>query len=226
MQLPIQERGRLIRLVTISPQSSLKQPDHAALQQGSPGIAVLQNGPDEYLLMRIAVGDRIAMRALYARHNVRVYRFVLRLVGDEMLAEDLVSEVFIDVFRLAAEFEARSAVSTWLLGIARFKACSLIRTRSYEHLDENQTAAIEDPADDPEVAALKKDRGEILRRCIADLSPEHREIIDLVYYHDRKIEEVAEIVGIPLNTVKTRMHYARKQMSALLQQAGINRAHE
>ena len=89
--------------------------------------------------------------------------------------------------------------------------------------DEEEAEAIEDEADTPEVALQKKDTGEVLRQCLAKLSPDHREIIDLVYYHEKSVEEVAEIVDIPENTVKTRMFYARKKLAELLKQAGVER---
>jgi RNA polymerase sigma-70 factor (ECF subfamily) len=178
---------------------------------------------DEILIGRIAGGDRLAMQALYARHHVKVFRFVLRLVRNEASAQDLISEVFLDVWRQAARFEGRSAVSTWILAIARFKALSSVRRRKEAQLDEEEAARIEDEADTPEVALQKKDTGEVLRQCLAKLSPDHREIIDLVYYHEKSVEEVAEIVDIPENTVKTRMFYARKKLAELLKQAGVER---
>jgi len=183
----------------------------------------MQATSDEALIGRIASGDKVAMQVLFARHHVRVYRFVLRLVRDQTKAEDLISEVFLDVWRQAGKFEARSAVSTWLLAIARYKALSALRCRPDEELDDEAAAAIEDPGDDPETALTKKDKGEILRKCLTALSPEHREIIDLVYYHEKSVEEVAEIVDIPENTVKTRMFYARKRLAELLKAAGIDR---
>ena len=91
---------------------------------------------DEALLSAIAAGDKEAMQALYMRHNVRVYRFVLRLIGDAASAEDIVSEVFLDVWRQADRFKAKSRVSTWILAIARYKALSALRTRPKEQLDE------------------------------------------------------------------------------------------
>ena len=183
----------------------------------------MQATSDEALIGRIAAGDKLAMQVLFARHHVRVYRFVLRLVKDQTAAEDLISEVFLDVWRQAGRFESRSAVSTWLLAIARFKALSSLRRQPDEELDEETAAAIEDPGDDPEATVTKKDKSEILRRCLTSLSPEHREIIDLVYYHEKSVEEVAEIVGIPEATVKTRMFYARKRLSELLKAAGVDR---
>ena len=183
----------------------------------------MQTTSDEVLIARIANGDRLAMQVLFARHHVRVYRFVLRLVRNEATAEDLISEVFLDVWRQAGKFEGRSAVSTWMLSIARFKALSALRRRPEAELDDEAAAAIEDHADDPEVVLAKKDKGAALRQCMARLSAEHREVIDLVYYHEQSVEEVARIVGIPEATVKTRMFYARKKLSELLKAQGIDR---
>jgi RNA polymerase sigma-70 factor, ECF subfamily len=183
----------------------------------------MQSTSDEVLIGRIAIGDRLAMQVLFARHHVRVYRFVLRLVRDESVAEDLISDVFLDVWRQAGRFEGRSQVSTWLLAIARFKALSALRRRSDEELDDETAEAIEDPSDDPEVVLDKKDKSAAIRKCLEKLSAEHREIIDLVYYHEKSVEEVAKIVGIPENTVKTRMFYARKRLAELLKAAGIER---
>jgi RNA polymerase sigma-70 factor (ECF subfamily) len=175
---------------------------------------------DEALIAKIASGNRLAMQVLYARHHTRVYRFILRLVGNDAFAEDLTSEVFLSVWRQAHRFEARSAVTTWLLAIARYKAIAELRRRPMVSPDD-ENADISDPADDPEVTLQGKHRAEILRRCLTQLTPEHREIIDLVYYHEKSVQEVAEIIGIPGNTVKTRMFYARKKLSELLQLQGI-----
>ena len=89
----------------------------------------MQTTSDEVLIARIANGDRLAMQVLFTRHHVRAYRFVLRLVRNEATAEDLISDVFLDVWRQAGKFEGRSAVSTWILSIARFKALSALRRR-------------------------------------------------------------------------------------------------
>jgi len=186
----------------------------------------VRQSADHDLLKRIAAGDKLAMRALFARHNVYVYRFVLRLIGDEALADDLVSEVFIDVWRNASRFEGRSQVSTWIMAIARFKALSSLRRRKDDELDDAEAATIPDTADDPEIAVQKKDCLAILRKCMSHLSRDHREIIDLVYFHEKTVEEAAEIVGVPENTAKTRMFHARKRMSQLLQQAGIDRTYQ
>ncbi len=183
----------------------------------------MQTNSDEALIGRIANGDRLAMRVLFARHHVRVYRFVLRLVRNEAKAEDLISEVFLDIWRQAGKFEGRSAASTWMLSIARFKALSALRKRTEEELDDETADAIEDQADDPEVSLAKKNKAAVLRQCLNKLSAEHREVVDLVYYHEKSVEEVAGIVGIPEATVKTRMFYARKKLSEFLKEQGIDR---
>ncbi|TMK16430.1 MAG: sigma-70 family RNA polymerase sigma factor, partial [Alphaproteobacteria bacterium] len=128
----------------------------------------------------------------------------------------LLSEVFLDVWRQADRFEGRSSVSTWLMSIARYKALSARRVRTEDELTEEIVAAIADTSDDPEAALQEKDRGELLRQALTHLSREHREIIDLVYYHERSIAECAEIVGIPAATVKTRMFYARRKLAELV----------
>ncbi len=179
---------------------------------------------DEALVSRIATGDQFAMRTLYARHRVRVYRFIRQMVKQAATAEDLTSDVFLDVWRHAGRFEARSQVITWLLSIARHKALSGLRKKHEEELDPAMAEAIIDTSDDPEAAISRKDRGAALRRCLTRLSPEHREIITLVYYHERSVEEVADIVGIPRNTVKTRMFYARRKLAELLEGQGYSRA--
>jgi RNA polymerase sigma-70 factor, ECF subfamily len=177
---------------------------------------------DEALIGLIAGGDKRAMQVLYARHNVRVFRFILRLTGSQSLAEDLVSEVFLDVWRQAEGFEAKSQVSTWLLAIARYKTLSALRRRTDEHLDDHMVATLEDTAEDPEMAVHTKGRNMIVQKCLRELSPAHREVLDLVYYHEKSVDEVARIVGVPAATVKTRMFYARNKMADLLKQAGVN----
>jgi RNA polymerase sigma-70 factor (ECF subfamily) len=186
----------------------------------APGkAAACETSSDEILIQRIAQGDQLAMRTLFGRHRVALYRWLLRLVRDEALAEDLLSEVFLDVWRQAVSFEARSSVSTWLLAIARYKGLSALRRRSDMQLDDEVAAAIPDPADNPERALQNAERAELLRRSLARLSPEHGEVIDLVYYHGKSVKEVAQIAGVAEATVKTRMFYARRKLAELVEAA-------
>jgi RNA polymerase sigma-70 factor (ECF subfamily) len=127
-------------------------------------------------------------------------------------AEDLASEVFLDVWSQADRFEGRSQVTTWILSIARHKALSLLaqRRRRVVELDDIAMELIEDTADTPEQTVLNQDCGVQLRTCLDQMSREHREIIDLFYYHEKSVEEVADILHMPRNTVKTP-HLLRPQ---------------
>ena len=147
---------------------------------------------------------------------MQLYRWLLRITRDEVLAEDLLSGVFLDVWRQGSQFQARSSVPTWLLAIGRYKALSATRRRIDAELDDEIISRLADPADDPEMALQNKDRSDLLRRSLARLSPEHSEVIDLVYYHSKSVAEVADIVGIPQATVKTRMFYARRKLVQLV----------
>jgi RNA polymerase sigma-70 factor (ECF subfamily) len=179
---------------------------------------------DETLIKQIAAGDKSAMRTLFERHNVKVYRFVLRIVRDAALAEDTVSETFIDAWQHAGRYEGRASVSSWLIGIARHRALDAARRRPTESLECDAAQNAIDPARDPEAELGQKDTGAMVRSALAALSREHAEIIDLVYYQEKSIREIAEILGIPESTVKTRMFYARKRLAVLVATAGIERA--
>jgi len=185
------------------------------------GILAAQATSDEMLIESIASGEKSAMHILYARHHLRTYRFVLRIVRDASIAEDLVSQVFLDVWRTAGQFEQRSQVSTWILSIARFKALTALRQRRFEDIDQDEVLQIADGNDDPEAAFDRSRTSAVRRSCMGKLSAAHREVIDLVYYHEKSVEEAGAIIGIPQATVKTRMFYARKALAELLKREGI-----
>jgi RNA polymerase sigma-70 factor, ECF subfamily len=181
--------------------------------------------PDEALMARVAEGDRRAIRLLFERYQLTVFRFALRLVGNRATAEDIVSDVFLELWRHAASFEGRARLSTWILAIARNKAVSVMRGRIDQPLEDTVAEAIPDRAFTAEETLDAIQRTAILRRCLAQLSPAHREIIDLVYYHEKSIEEAASIVGVSAATVKTRMFYARRRLAQSLRAAGLERVH-
>ncbi|SJM28560.1 sigma-70 family RNA polymerase sigma factor [Mesorhizobium delmotii] len=178
---------------------------------------------DRALVGRVAKGDRAAVRLLFMRHHARIYRFVVRQTGSEMMADDIANEVFLELWRQAPGFEGRSEVSTWLLGIARFKALSSLRKKKEDWIDDDDAAQIADGADTPEVVTMKEDKGAALRRFVDALPEEHRTVIDLAYYHGQSVSEIGEVLGIPVATVKTRMFYARKKLGEALNAAGYDR---
>src|SRR5260370_10417130 len=167
---------------------------------------------DAVLVRRVAAADRPAMQTLFSRHHIAVYRFVLQRLRDKALAEDVTSEVFLEVWRHAGQFEGGSTVLTWILAIARRKILAArINPRGVQ--SDSDMAAEQDRADDPDAPLQARDRGTVLRRCITRLSAEYREMIDLVYYQEQSMEAVATILGIPHNTARTRMFSARQRLA-------------
>lgn len=194
---------------------------HPALRPSVQPEPAISKKPDQVLIEAVAGGDKQALEGLFARHSARIYRFVLRITGNASLSEDIVSEVFLEVWRRPHRFQAKSQVSTWLFAIARNKALQALRSRWQRPFDEDGAADVVDGADDPETAVHEKSRSMVLRKCLSQLSPVQREIVDLVYYHEKSVAEVAQIVGIPTGTVKTRMFRARSRIAELLAEAGL-----
>ena len=175
---------------------------------------------DAVLVRRVAAADRTAMQTLFSRHHIAVYRFVLQRLRDKALAEDVTSEVFLEVWRHAGQFEGRSTVVTWMLAIARRKILAA-RTNPRSAQSNSDTAADYDRADDPDAPLQARDRSTVLRRCIRRLSAEHREMIDLVYCQEQSMESVAAILGIPRTTATTRMFSARQRLADELKKSGV-----
>lgn len=178
---------------------------------------------DRDLLKRLANREQAAIRLLFERHQARVFRFVLRIVRIEATAEEVTNEVFLEVWKQAQAYEGRAAPLTWILAIAYRRAVSVLRRKGETSLDDDLANEVEDAAPNPELALLAGDTALALRRCLDALSPEHRTIVDLVYYQELSVAEVSAVVGIPEGTVKTRLFNARKRLSKLLLAAGIDR---
>jgi RNA polymerase sigma-70 factor (ECF subfamily) len=181
---------------------------------------------DEFILERIAQGDQSALKVLVARYEVRVFRFILRLMGDRRRAEDLVSDTFLAVWQRAATFEGRSSVATWILAIARYKALTARSQLSpkEEPFTSELADALVDGGPGPDDNLSRLDRSATIRKCLNALPKHHAELMDLVYYHEKSIQEVALIIGIPENTVKSRMFLARRKLAELLIAEGVDRA--
>ena len=146
-------------------------------------------------------------------------RFVRDLVRDDGLAEEVTSDVMVEVWRKAGTFGGRSRVRTWVFGIAHHKAIDALRRRRPAHapLDELLDAAT--PLDGPEAAALRADDRQRLERALASLSAEHRAVLELTYVEGFAQKDIAEIVGCPVATVKTRAFYAKQRLRDALETA-------
>jgi RNA polymerase sigma-70 factor (ECF subfamily) len=199
--------------------------DSVAVGDADRGIArpLDQNAEDRALMARIASSDKVALRAFFLRHQTRIFRYIQRMVRNEAVAEELTNEVFLDVWLHARSYEGRSSVVTWLLTLAHNRTVSALRKRREETWNEDEAGQIPDDGDNAEVLVQKQNKGRLLRQCLAALAPDQREIMDLVYYHERSIAEVSAILSLPEGTVKTKMFNARKRLSELLRQAGVDR---
>jgi RNA polymerase sigma-70 factor (ECF subfamily) len=171
---------------------------------------------DASLLRRIGAGDRQALAELYARYRQPLYHYLLRLAGDAGLAEDLLQETLVAVWRSAGSFAGRSSPRTWLIGVARRQAHNTLRRRSLPMADSAELAVLEarDPA--PEDAALANAEREELLAAIARLSLIHREALALAFGAELSTREIAEILGIPQGTVKSRLRDAKHALRTLL----------
>lgn len=186
--------------------------------------AVSTDEDDREQLNLVCQGDKRAIGVLYNRHHKRVFLFLKTILKETEAAEDVTNEVFIEVWHKAGNFEGRSKVSSWILGMARYKALTEIRKRGrYQPGSDEIFNTIEDDADTPEVTSQKLDKSEAIKRCIASLSTDHRVMLELVYYQEKSIAEIAEILDIPKNTVKTRTFHARKLLSEKMKARGIDR---
>jgi RNA polymerase sigma-70 factor (ECF subfamily) len=184
--------------------------------------ALLSQISDRTLVQFIADGDKAALKLLYLLHSARLYGFMARLTDSESDAEETVNDVFLAVWRDARQFKGKSQVATALLGIARLKALSQCRRRSEGPLDRHAQYLIADASDGPATLNEKRRRRDILRKCTTRLTPIHREVVNLVSYQGKRVEDVAQTPGVPVSTIKTRLPYARGQMAKLFAAAGIH----
>jgi len=171
-------------------------------------------------IAQIAQGNRDAFEALYRSYRTRLFGYLFRRTDDASLAEELASDVLFEVWRGAKRFKGDSPASTWIFGIAHHKAMSAFRKRRPESVEIEAAAETADPGEGPEEAAASGERGRRLREAIRRLSPDHREVIDLTFFHGCSYTEIARIMKCPVATVKTRMFYARKKLLDIVGKMG------
>lgn len=176
---------------------------------------------DHALIRRVADGDREAFRALFEAYQQPVFRYLVRLMRDEAVARELTNDVMIEVWKGAARFEGRAKLRTWIFGIAHNKGVDVLRKRSELPWDEKAAESLVDDGPSPHEMAAQGDLRRLVLGLLDRLSPEHRAVIQLTYYEGLSVREIAQTVDCPEATVKTRMFYARKQLKALLAEAGV-----
>jgi RNA polymerase sigma factor (sigma-70 family) len=171
---------------------------------------------DAATLARVATGDRDALAELYHRHGVALLRYLLQLTPDHSLAEEILQDTLLAVWKHANAYAGRSSVRTWMFGVARRQAHNSLRRRgvSWEPVDALSDLPAPDP--DPQDAVLAGMEREELAQALRDLAPTHREVLVLVLVDDLSYQEAAEVLGVPVGTVKSRLNHARGAVRALL----------
>lgn len=166
------------------------------------------------LLAAVARGDEAAYERLYRKVSRHVYAFVLQRCGDPALAEEIVVDTLVDVWKQPARFRGESKFSTWLLSMARFKMIDRLRARAPEHddIDTMSDTLADEDSDSAFVRLHEQQQRHGIERCMKRLSDEHREALHLVYFEDMALADVAAVQGVPENTVKTRLFNARLKM--------------
>ncbi|MGI9061352.1 MAG: RNA polymerase sigma factor [Ktedonobacteraceae bacterium] len=171
---------------------------------------------DRQLVQRIATGDRQALAELYVRYQRPLFHYLLQLTPDYGLAEELLQDTLVAVWKNANSFEQRSSVLTWLFGIARRQAHNTLRQHKISLVD---VAALEDMADtepEPEAFALANIARDELLAAFKQLALVHREVLVLILVQDLSYEETATILAVPIGTVKSRLSNARKSLRTIL----------
>ncbi|MDX1616729.1 MAG: RNA polymerase sigma factor [Candidatus Promineifilaceae bacterium] len=174
---------------------------------------------DVVLLGRVAEGDQTAFSELYQRHHVGLYNYLLRLIHQESVAEELLQEVFVAVWEGAADFRQQASVKTWIFRIGHHKAVSWLRKlKRYDDLVSQYQPRAQVSV---EGQASETWRADVVREALDQLSAPHRAVVELAYVHELSYAEIAQILDCPVGTVKSRMSYALKHLDGLLRRKGM-----
>jgi RNA polymerase sigma-70 factor (ECF subfamily) len=184
----------------------------AVIPEPETGAVESSTADDTSLLRSVACQDREAFEVLYRRYYPRLYRYLLRLVRRSEVVAEIVNDVMMVVWQKAGSFEERSQPSTWILGIAYRKGVKALRTLANQPVvvSPETAASFEDP--EPARRQADLEMGMVLQSVLEGLSPEQRAVVELTYHYGYSYREIAQITGVPVNTVKTRMFYARKRL--------------
>lgn len=192
----------------------------------APKFRIVSNGNEQTLdtdlVRRVAAGDRVALRRIHDRFQRPLIGYLMRFVRDHAVAEELAAEVMVGVWRQAARYEGRSSLETWVFGIAHNKAVSWLRKRREEGMPEGAAEALIDERADPEAEADASSVTDMMSRLIGRLSSEQQAALQLTYFQEMPLEQVADAMGCPVNTVKTRIYYARQHLKRMLADEGIH----
>lgn len=165
-----------------------------------------------FLLQRIAQKDQAALKSFYSLFEKRLFNFICSRLNDSVAATDIHNEVMFEVWRSAHRFEGRSSVSTWLFGIAHHKVIDYLRKNGRHQGDELQDEMVDEEYKDPEQCAIAAKQADRVHECVSQLSDKHRTIVHLTFFEEQTYREIAEALGCPEGTVKTRMYHAKRAL--------------
>ena len=168
-----------------------------------------------------AGGDRAAFERLFHAYEHRLYRYVLGLVRDPRTAEEVTGDVLLEVWKSARRFRGQSKVSTWIFGIAHHKAIDALRRFVPQHIEIGELTQQPDAGRGPEETALASSDRRTISTALDQLTPEHRAVLELTFLNGYSQAEIAAIVHCPINTVKTRVFYAKQQLRRILERSGM-----
>jgi RNA polymerase sigma-70 factor (ECF subfamily) len=170
-------------------------------------------------LNQIAAGDEAALDELYTAYAQRLYAFALRLCADPAMAEDVVQDLLLTIWRDAGRYRAQGRVIAWLLGIVHHSAIKALRKgKRTVSMEQVQELVADLPS--PEEQSLRSDLQDKVVKGMSTLSTEHREVLELVFYQKLSLEESARVLDCPVGTVKSRLSYARKALRGELERSG------
>jgi len=201
---------------------SLRRLNRRAEAANSP-IATVRNVNDQDLLQRIAAGERDAFEELYGAYSSRLFGFALRVTRNPELVDEVVNDTLLAVWRSAGRFDGRSKPSTWIFGIAYRKALRALAARRRvepgAELPENRV----DDRPRADVVVERRESLALVGRALRGLPVEQRAVVELTFLHGLSYPAISEIIGCPVNTVKTRMFHARRRLRDALDKAGLER---
>lgn len=180
------------------------------------------DGSEPDLLEAVAAGDLASFERLYRLYETRIFQYVRTLVHDRATAEEIVGDVMLAVWRGAGTFSRTARVSTWIFGIARHKALDSLRRSSRRQRETELDEAMDLPhsQDCPLDGVHRREVATLTQRALLKLSPEHQEVLRLVFYEELPYDDIARLLSIPANTVKTRVYYAKRNLKQQLEQLG------
>lgn len=169
---------------------------------------------EQELLTSVSSGNMAAFEQFYRRYEKRVFQYICTFLHDRAAAEEVVADTMLAVWRGAGNYSHTSRISTWIFGIARHKALDAVRrnVRRQQDVELSTAADLAQPGTDP-IDQIQRDQLAVLTKKAMDhLSQDHREILRLVFYEELPYEDIALLLAIPVNTVKTRVFYAKQQL--------------